>query len=296
MFVVVAPTLPATQIKMKSPGLLVPALQELLAGTKTVPWKDDMVSQEPNEVPNHILVVLHLLCKQIHSQVTVFICHTGSLGPVPNCGSCGTGPQRRHSEPLQTHDFCVLQSLFVILVVFFLTHFDQRSWSAVTSEPSGVETFTTAVTSLVLLAPHGGVRDLRNLLMTGMWLLWSFRYRALNPSKDTRMRGGLEKLGGQTERNKSDGLNEPSPLNCSILLILQIILLLPQFQLIPLLLQLLLLLLLTPILPVLPILLLLIWWGHNLEFQMFLVLLFLLSFFFFGRTANSKTATWPQAN
>lgn len=54
MFVVVAPTLPATQIKMKSPGLLVPALQELLAGTKTVPRKDDMVSQEPNAVPNHI--------------------------------------------------------------------------------------------------------------------------------------------------------------------------------------------------------------------------------------------------
>lgn len=78
------------------------------------------------------------------------------------------------------------------------------------------------------------------------------------------MRGGLEKLGGETERNKSDGLNEPSlffdgPLNCSILLILQIILLLPQFQLIPLLLQLLLLLLLTPILPVLLIQLLLIW-------------------------------------
>lgn len=36
---------------------------------------------------------------------------------------------------------------------------------------------------------------LRNLLMTGRWLLWSFRYSALNPSKDTRMRGGLEKLG-----------------------------------------------------------------------------------------------------
>lgn len=36
--------------------------------------------------------------------------------------------------------------------------------------------------------------DLRSLLMTGMWLLWSFRYSARKPSRDTRMRGGLEKL------------------------------------------------------------------------------------------------------
>lgn len=36
--------------------------------------------------------------------------------------------------------------------------------------------------------------NLRSLLMTGRWLLWSFRYSARNPSKDTRMRGGLVKL------------------------------------------------------------------------------------------------------
>lgn len=49
------------------------------------------------------------------------------------------------------------------------------------------------------------VGDLRKLLMTVRWWACSFRYSALKPSNDTRMRGGLEKLGGKTGR-KSDAL------------------------------------------------------------------------------------------
>lgn len=54
---------------------------------------------------------------------------------------------------------------------------------------------------------NNNVGDLRNLLMMGRWLPWSFRYSALKPSKDTRIRGGLEKLGGKTENKTNDALN-----------------------------------------------------------------------------------------
>lgn len=55
---------------------------------------------------------------------------------------------------------------------------------------------------------------LRSLLMTGRWLLWSFRYSARNPSKDTRMRGGLEKLRKATTGRKSRKLINYLVLTC----------------------------------------------------------------------------------
>lgn len=51
-----------------------------------------------------------------------------------------------------------------------------------------------------------GVCDSRILVMTGRWLPWSFRYAALKPSRETRMRGGLEKLGGHSEKKEKSFL------------------------------------------------------------------------------------------
>lgn len=50
------------------------------------------------------------------------------------------------------------------------------------------------------------VCDSRSLLMTGRWLPWSFRYAALKPSRETRIRGGLEKLSGHSERKENNFL------------------------------------------------------------------------------------------
>lgn len=36
--------------------------------------------------------------------------------------------------------------------------------------------------------------------MTGSWPPWSLRYAALKPSRETRIRGGWEKLSGDSER------------------------------------------------------------------------------------------------